>query len=279
MSGIVFFKTKSLEKMHAFYHDKLKLALWLKQIGCNIYQSGNLLLGFIEAFEPETQGIIDLFFPDQQTIDKKYFLFKDLAVHEPKMNDLYNIYNFPIKDPEGRIVNLQAFAHHLPPFKSLAESLIYRRSYREYKKEPVPTNILNEIFSLCRYSPTASDSQCFYYIATQNNDDLKFLAHSRGDLSEHIVNAPVAVLTVADQTKTLRPSTDAHIAGVYLMMAAFAFGLGSCWVADMNAPDIKERFKIPQNDFLACAIILGYVEENQTIPNKRNINEFVIYRS
>jgi nitroreductase len=278
MSGIIFFKTKSLEEMHKFYHDKLKLKFWLKQKGCNIYQSGNFLIGFIEAFEADTQGIIDFFEPNKQLIDKKYEGLKDITFVHPQINELYNIYNFSVKDPEGRVINFQTFLHNVPMHKTSEEALVYRRSIRKFKNEPVPKEILDEVFSLCRYSPTSNDSQSFYFIVVQNKEDLEFLSKSRGDSSSFLSSAPTGVIVVADQTKTLRPIQDSNIAATYLVLAAYSLELGTCWIAEMNTSDIKDRFGIPQNDHIACVIATGYPDEEKDIPNKRNITDFVTYR-
>ena len=278
MSGIVFFRTKSLDSMHQFYHDKLKLKFWLKQTGCNIYQSGNLLIGFIESFEADTQGIIDFFEPSQQIIDKKYIGLKDITFIHPQINELYNIYNFSVKDPEGRVINFQTFLHEIPQHKTIEDALIYRRSIRKYKNTPIPKEVLDEVFSLCRYSPTSNNCQSFYYVAIQNKDDIEYLAKSRGNASAHIALAPMVVLAVTDQTRTLRPIQDANIAATYFVLAAYSLNLGTCWVGEMNTAEIKERFSIPQNDHVACAIAIGYPDEEYDIPNRRNIKDFVIYR-
>jgi len=278
MSGIIFFKTKSLDVIHKFYHDKLKLKFWLKQTGCNIYQSGNFLIGFIESFEADTQGIIDFFEPTKQAIDNKYPGLKDITFIHPQINELYNIYNFSIKDPEGRVINFQTFLHNIPPHKTSEDCLVQRRSIRKFKNENIPKEIMDEIFSLCRYSPTANDSQSFYYVAIQNKDDIEFLAKSRGDSSSFLIGAPIVVLVATDQTKTLRLIPDANIAATYYMMAAFTHDIGTCMVAEMNTPEIKGRFNIPQNDHVACAIATGYIDEEKDIPNRRNITDFVIYK-
>lgn len=277
MSGIIFFKTKSLQLMHEFYHDKLKMSFWLKQKNCHIYQSGNFLIGFLESDIAETEGIITFFDQDKDIIDKRYTAMQDIIFKELKTNEDYNIYHFYVKDPEGRAVEFQTFLHQLKPYKSLYEGLAERRSIRKFKNIEISANILNEVFSVCRYSPTSRNSQSFYYLVIKNKEDLKWLADIRGDASKQIANAPLTVLVVADQTKTLRAEQDANIAATYFMLSAYTHDLGTCWITDMNKVEIKERFNIPVNDYISCAIPTGYPDEKKDIPNRRNINDFVRY--
>jgi catechol-2,3-dioxygenase len=42
MSGIVFMKTKNLEKVSKFYQHKIGMKLWQDQGKCKIFEKGNL---------------------------------------------------------------------------------------------------------------------------------------------------------------------------------------------------------------------------------------------
>ena len=222
MSGIIFFKTKSLKKMDDFYHKKLKMSFWLKQKNCNIYQSGNLLLGFLEAEEADINGTITVFIQDKQKIDCLYNELRDLVIKELKENRTYSIYHFYINDPEGREVEFQTFNHQLLPYHTLTDSLILRRSVRDFTKEEVSEDILNKIFELCRYSPTSRNSQSYYYLVIRDSETKKWLADTRENAGTPVKNAPIAVLVIADSSKTIRLEQDASIAGTYLMLSAFA---------------------------------------------------------
>ena len=279
MSGITFYKTKSLDMMKKFYHDRLKLTFWQKHEFCHIYQSGNLLLGFIKSETADTDGLITFFEKHKESYERKYASMTDIINDNLVTVEEFNIQSFSVRDPENRIVEFQYIKHPLKPFNTIEEALINRRSIRKYKEIDIPESVLNDVFSLCRYSPTSYDSQSFYFVVVKNKEDLNFLAESRGDASRHIATAPLTVLVCADHTRTLRMEQDANIASIYYILSAFSYGLGTCWVTEMNKLDIKERFNIPQNDFISSAIPTGYPDEIKDIPNKRNINDFVKWRN
>ncbi len=115
MSGIVFFKTTMLDEIVEFYTSKLKMEIWLEQDGCTILKYDNLLLGFCQREEAETQGMITLFFEQRVTVDLAYAVHKEIATGPPKENEKYKIYQFFAKDPEGRDLEFQHFLHPLKP--------------------------------------------------------------------------------------------------------------------------------------------------------------------
>lgn len=275
MSGIIFFKTRKLEVIHHFYHVTLGMEVWLQQVNGYIYKQGNLLLGFIQADEAEKEGIITIFNQDKEVIEQAYEKYKTLVTQPLKTNEKYNIYHFYIKDPEGRKVEFQTFLHPLASYLTADEALINRRSIREFKDKQVEPELLNKVFEMCRYSPTARNSQSFYYLVIQDRTELDWLANTRSNAGRPILNAPMAVLVISDHTKTKRLSQDATIAGTYFMLAAYAQELGTCWVTDMDKEEIKSRFNIPQEHHVACAIATGHPDEVKSVPERREVEEFV----
>jgi len=113
--GIIFFKTKNLEKIKEFYLEKIGCDLWLDQGGCAIFNAGNMLFGFCQREECETEGIITFFYSKKQKIDELYEKFKKIALDSPKQNKKYKIYHFFAKDPDGRLIEFQKFLHELKP--------------------------------------------------------------------------------------------------------------------------------------------------------------------
>lgn len=275
MSGIVFFKTQSLDIIHHFYHYTLEMKIWLEQPNCYIYKKGNLLLGFIAADVTEKEGIITIFNQNKEVIEKAYEQFSCLVTQELKVNPKFNIYHFYISDPEGRKIEFQTFLHPLPAYASLDETLIKRRAIREFRDKQVEAKVLENIFDLCRFSPTSRNSQSFYYLVIKNKDDLAWLADSRGRAGDPILNAPLAVLVISDGNRTKRLEQDADIAATYYMLSAYAHNIATCWITEMNKDEIKSYFNIPQEHHVSCAIASGYANEHKEIPLRREVSEFV----
>ncbi len=111
MSGIVFFGTESLERVVAFYVERIGAERWLEQPDCTILQYDNMLFGFCERERAETDGTITFVYDSDGDVDAMYDELTDRAREEPVENDRYRIYQFFAEDPEGRTVEFQTFRH------------------------------------------------------------------------------------------------------------------------------------------------------------------------
>lgn len=113
MGGIIFFKTNNLDRIVSFYQTRLRMTIWLEQPDCTILNYGNLLLGFCERESAETEGMITLVFESKKEVDDMYDDLQDIAIDKPNENEKYKIYQFFAKDPEGRVLEFQAFLHEI----------------------------------------------------------------------------------------------------------------------------------------------------------------------
>lgn len=275
MAGIIFYSTKSLNLTTEFYVERIGMKTWLKQDNCVILRHGNLLLGFCEREPPETSGVITFFYRSREEVDEMYEKLRDFKLTEPKENDEYKIYHFFAEDPEGRKVEFQTFLHNVEPYLVGDDLLITRRSIRDFESQVVPDEVLWKIFELCRYSPTSRNSQSYYFVVIKNRELLEYLASLRGLNSSPIGNAPLAVAICSDPSKTRRPFEDACIAAYHFILAAWVYGLGTCWIAAMNRDDVKNRLGIPKDYFIATITPLGYPKYVPSIPERRKTREFV----
>ena len=116
MGGIVFFQTANRATLIEFYEDRLGANRWLRQeAGCTILDIDGLLVGFCDAEEPETDGIITVVLSDRETVDRWYDRLADIAEGPPQHNPDFEIYQFFARDPEGRTLEVQSFDHETPP--------------------------------------------------------------------------------------------------------------------------------------------------------------------
>jgi catechol 2,3-dioxygenase-like lactoylglutathione lyase family enzyme len=110
----VFLRTPERAATVAFYRERLGFERWLEQSGCTILEHENLLLGFCDGEEADTDGIVTLFYPDRGRVEARYDDLADIATSEPTYNEEYDIYQFFAEDPEGRTLEIQTFEHELP---------------------------------------------------------------------------------------------------------------------------------------------------------------------
>ncbi|NWF95338.1 MAG: VOC family protein [Candidatus Thorarchaeota archaeon] len=111
MGGILFFRTKMLDKVVSFYVDALDMSIWLDQRDCVILRRDNLLIGFCSRDAADLCGIVTLYYSTQTEVDRMYQKLKHCAEGEPKTNQKYQIYHFLARGPEGRVIEVQQFLH------------------------------------------------------------------------------------------------------------------------------------------------------------------------
>lgn len=275
MSGITFFKTADLKRMRDFYQGQIGMDLWVDQGGCIILQHGNMLLGFCEGDEPETEGVVTFFYDEKDEVDERYEQFEDRALDKPEENEPYRIYNFFAEDPDGRTIEFQTFLHEMNPFREGTELLRTRRSIRDYKDKEVPDEVLYSVFEDCRYAPTSRNSESYYFIPIKDRGTIEFMAGRREPNSSPIAEAPMAVAICTDSEKTGCPKQDGDIAAYHFMLAAWAHGLGTCWIATMDRDDVKDRLGIPKEHFVATVTPLGYPDERPEPPSRKLADGYV----
>ncbi|MFD1645305.1 VOC family protein [Haloarchaeobius litoreus] len=115
MSGLVFFGSESYEATAAFYVEEVGADVWLEQSACTILRYDNLLFGFCDADETETEGVLTFVTEDRDGVDAFYDRFATRARDEPSVNEAFNIYNFFARDPDGRTMEFQTFLHETDP--------------------------------------------------------------------------------------------------------------------------------------------------------------------
>ncbi len=275
MSGILFFRTEKPDEIDSFYRDVMGMEIWLVQAECTIYRHGNILLGFCKGIYAETQGCITFFYPSQDDVDSMHMRLIPHHADTPRTNEIYNIYQFYARDPEGRVIECQMFFDHMNPYHALTDALIERRSIRLFTNEIVPNEVLLRVFEVCRYAPTSCNSQGYYYRIVRDQNILQRLAHVRGNSSAPIANAMCAVIVAVDPQKTQRPEQDGSIAAYHFLLSAWGFGLGTCWIGGMDRDEVKTLTGIPINHYLAAVTPVGYFVSTRAVSPRRDVYEFV----
>jgi len=113
--GIVFLRAAQLEATKLFYLDRVGMTVWVEQPDITILRFANLLVGFHQQPEPDTDVVLTFFYDTCEEVDAMYAQFSERATTQPQENAKYRIYNFFAKDPEGRTIEFQTFLHELPP--------------------------------------------------------------------------------------------------------------------------------------------------------------------
>ncbi len=147
-----------------------------------------------------------------------------------------------------------------------------RRSVRRYQNKEVPENIVLDIIDCARFAPTARNLQPWKFAIVSNEAERKKIA-GIAEYGKFIADAPVCIAVFCEDTKYYLE--DGSAATTYILLAAKAYGLGTCWVAGDKKPyadEIRTLFKMPSGWKLVSLISMGYPEETPS-PHKKTLDE------
>ena len=158
-----------------------------------------------------------------------------------------------------------------------------RRSIRSFHNTPIDHDVLNHLFELVTWAPTARNLQPVEWIVVNNPNTVHELAGMIAQWMERTEQLRAMVKAFKNgQDMILRgapclaiahahdeswcPVIDCTIAVEILDLAATAMGLGACWAGFlMNAakrdPAIAERLELPPGHTIHGALMLGYTDE------------------
>ncbi len=133
--------------------------------------------------------------------------------------------------------------------------LTARSSVREYRGDGVEPEDLDFLLACASTAPSAGNREAWDVIAVTRSDTREALSgaalHQR-----HVTQAPLVLVVCARYDRsisrygergTLYAIQDATIACTYLMLAAHARGLRSCWTGAFQEEEVRRILKIPQD--------------------------------
>ena len=276
MSGITFFRTRMLKELRNFYTIFIGCEIWLEQADCILFRHGNYIFGLCQREEADEAGLLTFFYETRNEVDRMYHKCAEVAAGKPADNDKYKIYQFFARDPEGRMLEFQCFNHSIDSHLMADELLLTRRSIRKYESTMVPQEILDKLFELCRFAPTSMNTQSYYFKIIKDAGVIENLAGIRGKSSSPIGNAPLAVAICSDPELSRRHIQDGCIAAYHFLLAAWTYGLGTCWIAAMDREEVKTLLNIPENHYVATVTPLGFpLSREKKEPERKDVSWFL----
>ena len=164
-------------------------------------------------------------------------------------------------------------------FKSLIQ---HRYSVREYKPDPIESDVLHQALEAARLAPTAANRQPFRLIVihTQGKKEDLFRIYSK----DWFVNAPIVVCAcgIPEQGWVRadgKSYVDVDIAIVmdHFSLAAADLGLGTCWVASFDVSVAREILNLPENAEPLIFMSLGYPADEIGEKERKPLDELINY--
>ena len=166
----------------------------------------------------------------------------------------------------------------------LNEALENRRSIRHFKAKPVPDERLWEILRLANAAPSAGNLQAREFIVVRDEQVKASLATAA--LNQRFVSdAPVVIVVCGnkeragkiygDRGRKLYAIQDADAALMHMILTAFGFGLGTCWVGAFDDRAVSAVLCLPDHIIPIALIPLGYPDEEPEPTSRIEIEDLV----
>ena len=196
-----------------------------------------------------------------------------------------------------------------------AQLIKSRRSIRKFKPIKVPRRIVRAALDLAKWAPSAHNSQPWRFVVVDDEEAKKRLATEMGkawisdmlkdgmprDKAEEIVKLKsweritkspivmIACLTMEEMHKypDLRRQRAEYVMAVQsvaayiqtLLLVAHHYKLGACWICAplfcKNA--VRKALDLPRNIDPQAMIIIGYAEEEPTLPPRKPLDEICAF--
>ncbi|MEN6611669.1 MAG: nitroreductase family protein [Methanoregulaceae archaeon] len=133
--------------------------------------------------------------------------------------------------------------------------LAERKSVRAYQDVPLSGEEVEYIVTCAGKAPSAGNREAWDVIVVADKETRWALAQAALD-QPHVEQAPVLFVVCANYIRSmskygergiLYAVQDATIACTYMMLAAHAQGLASCWTGAFDESEVKDIFELPQH--------------------------------
>jgi len=143
------------------------------------------------------------------------------------------------------------------------EAIKRRRSIRKYKKEPISEEQVTQILEAGRWAPSRGNSQPWKFIVLKSIQVRAALAEAI-PAGKFLVRAPLGIAVVVNSRASKHPEQEGAAAIQNMLLAAYALGLGACWVS-VYGTDCEEKAKqllqIPDEEWLLSVVSIGHPAE------------------
>ena len=168
------------------------------------------------------------------------------------------------------------------------EVLLNRRSIRKFKPEQIKDEELNKVLEAGKYAPSAMGMQSPLFVVVQNKEDVeelnKLSAKIMGREGLPYYGAPTIILVfyTSIARNDFLGTLDGAAATTNMLNAAYALGLGSCWIHRCHeifeldeGKALLKKWGIEEPLVGVASIALGYPDMENPSPRPRKDNYLV----
>ena len=156
-----------------------------------------------------------------------------------------------------------------------------RRSIRQYKPDPVPDELLEQVLEAGRWAPSASNRQPWHFVVIREPEIRAAVAEHAAYYFirwAHVEEAPVIIALCGDRKNRVYRQflrEDIGLAGGQMMLQAAALGLGTCWIGGLDREALSDILKLPEHIKLVGMLTLGFPAEVPDPPGRKPLAQMV----
>jgi coenzyme F420-0:L-glutamate ligase/coenzyme F420-1:gamma-L-glutamate ligase len=182
-----------------------------------------------------------------------------------------------------------------------------RRSIRHFKPDPIPDSIIQRILTTAAFAPSAHDQQPWRFcvvtnpsvktrlgraITSQMRADMQAKGADESDIEKRVTlslrrmdEAPVIIILCRDITAVRTDAPEEVImgiqstalAGLQLLLAAHAEGLGGCWICwPLYAQEAtRSALNLPETWEPQAMFFIGYPDETPEVKEREPLNKII----
>lgn len=160
---------------------------------------------------------------------------------------------------------------------TLVDTLLSRRSIRNYEKRDIPKEVLDQILEAGRMAPSAANKQPWHFIVVTDEELKRELA--KGLFSRFIKDAPVTIVGCAhkDRFAGRWSIISTTIALQNMVIAAWALEVGSCWIGAFSEDKVRRLLEIPDKYDVVAIIPFGYPSKIPGPKRKKSIDKITSF--
>jgi nitroreductase len=136
------------------------------------------------------------------------------------------------------------------------------RAVRQFRPDPVPQEVVDDILEVARWSGSAGNRQPWEFVVIRDRNTLRALAAVEG-YAGHLASAALGIVPVMVGERAEQEIFDEGRLCERIMLAALAHGVGSSigWLVGSGVDDAKDLLGISPERRVRSALSLGYPKE------------------
>jgi len=161
--------------------------------------------------------------------------------------------------------------------------LANRSSIRSYSSGVLEPEALAYLLSCASTAPSAGNLESWDVVVVTDPGRRSQLAEAALDQA-HVAQAPAVLVVCANYVRAmsrygdrgiLYALCDASIAATYMMLAAQAIGLASCWTGAFDDDDVRTVLELPQHIRPVVLLTVGAGEQTSGMTSRLPVEEHV----